>query len=123
MVAYVPIGVNRVTGVDGVTGFVTVGGVSGDVFPPSADNYLRVKNTSASAVTVTIMNASANSGPSGTFLAPLVLAPAVPITTGDKMWGPFPANTFADPSDGNVHVAYSSAGATVSAAVFNCSAQ
>lgn len=123
MTAYVPVGVTRGAGVDMTAGFVTVGGTTGDTFPASPDNYLRVKNTSASAVTVSVINAGANAGPSGTFLAPLALSPAVAITTGDRMFGPFPAATFADPSDGQVHVAYSSAGATVSAVVYNTSAQ
>lgn len=122
MTAYVPIGVAR-AGVDMTAGFVTVGGTSGDTFPPSTDNYLRIKNTSASAITVTLITAGNNAGPSGTFLAPLVLGGTVPITTGDRMWGPFPASAYADGTDGQVHVAYSSNGATVSAAVYNCSAQ
>lgn len=121
MTAYVPVGVNRITGVDLPTAGVAVA-ASGDTFPPSQDNYLRVRNAGATVCNVTIMNASANAGPSGTFLAPLVLTPSVPITTGDKMWGPFPASTFADPSDGQIHVAYSFI-TTVTANVYNFSAQ
>lgn len=121
MVAYVPVAPSRAAGAD-LTAFVTVGGVSGDTFPPGTDNYLRVKNTSAAAITVTIMDVSSVGGPGGTFVAPLVLAPVVAITTGDRLYGPFPAFPFASPTDGQVHVAYSSAGATVSAVVYNMSA-
>lgn len=119
MTAYVPVGVTR-AGVD-----LTVAGVAvssgSDTFPASPDNYLRVKNGGGTVCNVTVMNASANAGPSGTFLAPLAIG-SVPITTGDKLFGPFPAYPFADPSDGQIHVAYSFV-TTVTALVYNCSAQ
>jgi hypothetical protein len=51
------------------------------------------------------MAAGANAGPRGTFLAPLALG--ANGATADKIYGPFPASTFADPSDGLVHLAYS----------------
>lgn len=120
MVAYVPVAPSRAAGVD-LTAFVTVGGTTGDTFPPGPSNFLRVKNTSGSAITVSIMDVTTVAGPGGTFLAPLVLAPAVGITTGDRLYGPFPSYPFAAPADGQVHVTYSSAGATVSAAVYNMS--
>lgn len=115
MTAYVPVAVTRAAGVDMTTAGVAV--ANNDTFPAGYENFLRVKNGNASATTVTVMNASANAGPQGTFLAPLALAPAVAGTTGDRMFGPFPASTFADPSDGLVHVSYSVT-ATVTALVY-----
>jgi hypothetical protein len=90
-----------------------------DTFPPGPNNFLRVKNAGAAAVTVTVMNAAGTAGPSGTFLAPLALAPAV-AAAGDRMYGPFPGAVFADASDGQVHVSYSAV-ASVTAGVYSVS--
>jgi hypothetical protein len=106
MTAYVPTSITRAAGVDLTAAGVAVA-ASGDTFPAGSDVFLRVKNAGGTACTVSVINAGANAGPNGTFLAPLNLAPAVPITTGDRIYGPFPASTFADPSDGQVHVAFS----------------
>jgi len=116
MTAYTVINGSRSAGADMSTGLVAV--ANNDTFAPGSDVWLRVKNASGSAVTVTVMNAAANAGPGGTFLAPLALAPAVPATTGDRLYGPFPAYIFADPSDGQVHLSFS-ATASVTAAVYN----
>lgn len=120
MTAYVPVAISRGAGVDLTTAGVGVA-TSGDTFPAGNDIFLRVKNGSGSAVTVTVINAGANAGPGGTFLAPLALAPVVGATTGDRIYGPFPASVFADPSDGFVHVAYSAA-TTVTALVYRVAA-
>lgn len=121
MTAYVPVGVTR-AGVDMVGSLVSVGGLATDTFPPSNDNYLRVKNGNAGACSVAVVNTASIAGPSGTFLAPLVLGISVPATTGDRMFGPFPASAFADGTDGQVHVTYG-VSTTVQAAVYNTSAQ
>lgn len=115
MTAYVPTAISRGAGVDLTAAGVAV--ANNDTFPAGADVFLRVKNGNAAACTVSVINAGANAGPGGTFLAPLALAPPVPLTTGDRMYGPFPASTFADPSDGQVHVSYSVT-ATVTALVY-----
>jgi len=117
MTAYVPTVVSRVAGVDMTAAGVAV--ANNDTFPPGDRIYLRVKNAGAGAVTVTVINAGANAGPSGTFLAPLALAPAV-AAAGDRLYGPFPASTFADPSDGQVHVSFSAV-ASVTALAYQMS--
>lgn len=89
----------------------------GDTMPAGNDIYLRVANGNAAACTVTVMVAAHNAGPRGTFLAPQVLTPDVAALTGDRLFGPFPADTFADPADGLVHLAYSVT-ATVTVGVY-----
>jgi hypothetical protein len=74
-----------------------------DTFPAGPNTYLRVKNGNAAPVTVTV-TPPAGSGPLGTTIAPYALAPAVAATTGDRTFGPFPANVFGD-SSGNVNFA------------------
>lgn len=118
MTAYTTVIVpGRLTGAN-ITTFINPSLV-GDTFAPGTDVFLRVK-TAGTATTVTVMNAGANSGPSGTFLTPLNLQPLM-AATDDRIYGPFPAATFADPSDGQVHVAYS-ATASVTVQVLNMSA-
>jgi hypothetical protein len=80
-------------------------GAGGDTFPAASNVYLRVKNGNAAACTVTVTPPAAG-GPGGTTVAPYALAPAVAATTGDRTYGPFPANPFAD-QNGNVNVSYS----------------
>lgn len=80
----------------------------GDTFAPGPDNWLRVHSTNTSTVTVTVMAAADNPSISGTFLAPLALAPVVGANTGDRIYGPFPSSPFASQTDGLVHVTYSS---------------
>lgn len=76
-----------------------------DTFPAGPNTYLRVKNAGAGTVTVTVTPAT-GSGPQGTTISPLALAPVVEATTGDRIYGPFPQNPFGDGS-GNVNVTYS----------------
>jgi hypothetical protein len=89
-----------------------------DTFTADPEVWIRVTNTSAGAVTVTI-TPSAGTGPAGTTIGPYAL-PVVPITTGDRIFGPFPPNPFAD-SSGNVNLTYSSSGATIKIAAFKFS--
>jgi hypothetical protein len=77
----------------------------GDTIPAGGDVYLRLK-TGGTAVTVSAMAAGANAGLAGTFLAPLAIGGGALAATGDKVFGPFPSNPFADPSDGLVHISY-----------------
>ncbi len=107
---------SRAAGLD-LTAALASAGAGGDTFPAGSDIYLRVKNGNAAACTVTVIAAGTVAGPRGTFLAPLALAPAVGATTGDRIFGPFPADTFADPADGLVHVSYSVT-ATVTVGVY-----
>jgi hypothetical protein len=101
---------DRASGLDLNTASLVSPGASGDTMPPGADTYLRVK-AGTTACTASVINAAANAGPDGTFLAPLALGT---VTSGDKLFGPFPASTFADPSDSQVHISYSStSGVTV----------
>jgi hypothetical protein len=80
-------------------------GAGGDTFPAGPNSYLRVKNANAAACTVTV-TPPASGGKYGTTVAPLALSPVVALTTGDRIYGPFPAETFAD-ANGNVNVTYS----------------
>lgn len=77
---------------------------SGDTLPPGSDVYLRVTtggtNTcSPSVVWPTAVDAY------GVGKGPLALNGGTPIPiNSDRIFGPFPAAEFADPSDGQVHV-------------------
>lgn len=114
MTALVPVTASRLAGADLAAGLTTT--TAADTFPAGPNTYLRVKNTTAGAITVTV-NPPAGGGPQGTTIAPLALAPAVPVTTGDRIYGPFPVNPFAD-SNGNVNVTYSASGAGITAGAF-----
>jgi hypothetical protein len=78
-----------------------------DTFPAGPNTYLAVRNTTLAAVTVTVTPAT-GSGPQGTTISPLNLAPAVEVTTGFRVYGPFPQNPFGDAS-GNVNLTYNTA--------------
>lgn len=94
----------RSGGGDIAAGLVAAGG-SGDTFPAGPNSFIRVKNGNAAACTVTVTPA-AGSGPQGTSIGPLTLAPPVALTTGDRVYGPFPLYPFGD-ANGNVNVSYS----------------
>jgi hypothetical protein len=79
----------------------------GDTFLAGSNVWLRVQVTKASPVTVTV-TPPAGSGPLGTTITPVALAPAVPATTGDRIFGPFPAVPFAD-ATGKISIDYSPA--------------
>lgn len=104
MAALTPVVASRGAGADLST--LTAASAGGDTFPAGPNSFLRVKNAGASPCTVTVTQA-ALSGPLGTTIAPLALAPAVAITTGDRLFGPFPPYPFGD-ANGNVNVTYSS---------------
>jgi len=106
MAALVQTVCNRSTGADisASSPGLVLAGATGDSFPAGPNSFLRVKNANAAAVVVTV-NPPAAGAPLGTTVAPLAL-PSVAATTGDRIFGPFPANPFAD-SNGNVNVTYS----------------
>ena len=103
MAALTPVVASRSAGAD-LTGLVAAG-AGGDTFPAGPNSFLRVKNGNAAPCTVTVTQ-PAGSGPLGTTIAPLALAPVVAATTGDRLYGPFPLYPFAD-ANGNVNVSYS----------------
>lgn len=117
MTALVPVVVGRSTGVDMTAAGVATTPTTGDTFPAGPNTYLRIRNATASAVTVTV-NPPAGGGPDGTTVAPLALAPTVAASpSGDRMYGPFPANPFAD-TNGNVNFTCTGAGASVTASAY-----
>lgn len=66
-------------------------------------NFLHVKNTAGSSMTVTL---TATGKIRGQSVADVVIT--VPATTGDKMIGPITSDLFAGASDGTCAVTYSS---------------
>jgi hypothetical protein len=111
MTALTPVTASRAAGLDNTAAGTTT--TSGDTFPAGPNTYLRVRNTTGSAVTVTV-NPPAAGGPSGTTIAPVVLAPAVAATTGDRTYGPFPAYPYGD-ANGNINFACAANGAGITA--------
>lgn len=71
--------------------------------PCGERNFLHVKNTNGSSMTVTL---TATGRVRGQLAADVVVT--VPATTGDKMIGPIPAELFAGSTDGTCAVTYSS---------------
>lgn len=104
MAALAQVQCNRNNGGDIAAGLVNAGG-AGDTFPAGPNSWLRVKNGNAAACTVTV-TPPAGGGRYGTTVAPQALAPVVAATTGDRIYGPFPADVYAD-QNGNVNVSYS----------------
>src|SRR5258708_10159675 len=74
-----------------------------DTFPAGPNSFLRVKNGNAAPCVVTVTPPAAGA-PLGTTVAPLAL-PSVAATTGDRIFGPFPVNPFAD-AHGNGNATY-----------------
>jgi hypothetical protein len=103
MTALTAAAASRIAGANFATALTAA--TASDTFPAGPNTYLRVKNTGAGTVTVTVTPAS-GSGPQGTTISPLNLVPVVEATTGDRVYGPFPQNPFGDAS-GNVNVSYS----------------
>lgn len=79
--------------------------VSGDTFPSGGDIMLRIK-TSGTGTTVTITNSGLD--PYGVGKAAYTIGGGALPATSDKLYGPFPSAEFADPADGQVHIAYTS---------------
>jgi hypothetical protein len=111
MAALTPVLCARTGGGDIAAGLASSSASPGDTFPAGPNNFLRVKNTSGGAVTATVTPPTGG-GPLGTTISPFALSPAVALTTGDRIYGPFPPQPFADPA-GNVTVLCSTTGATV----------
>ncbi len=109
MAALTPVVASRAGGGSLTTGLVA-SGAAGDTFPAGPNTFLLVQNTGGAAVTVTVTPPS-TSGPYGTTIAPLALSPQVELTTGLRMYGPFPQNPFGD-ANGNVTATCSVTGAT-----------
>lgn len=105
MTAYTVIdNADRGSGIDLTLALTTPGGVSGDTFSPGPDVYLRLK-TSGTAVTATITWPTQVDN-YGVSKAPFTINSGALPATGDRIFGPFPASDFSDPSDGQVHIAY-----------------
>lgn len=75
----------------------------GDTFTPDGDTFLQVKNASGGAITVTIVTPRNDAW--GNAIADNTVS--VPATTGDRMIGPFPADSYADPTTGLASITYS----------------
>jgi hypothetical protein len=104
MAALTPVLCARLGGGDIATG-LTAAGAGGDTFAAGSQMYLRVKNANAAACVVTV-TPPAGGNDQGTTTAPYALTPSVAATTGDRIYGPFPVNPFAD-QNGNINVSYS----------------
>lgn len=72
------------------------GVAASDTFVPDAQTFLHVKNAGGTQDIVTISVLGGD--PPGLVIADVSVT--VPITTGDKMIGPLPAQFFADPTTG-----------------------
>ena len=90
------------TGADPTASMATPS-AGGDSFVADAETWLRVTNTTAGAITVTA-TPPAGGAPQGGTVAPFTFT--VPATTGDRFFGPFPPNPYAD-QNGNVNLTYS----------------
>ena len=103
--AFTPVPSTRLAGADTSAAAIATAAANGDTFPAGPNVFLRVKNAAATTCTVSVVM-PASTGPSGVSFANYNLAPPVPITTGDRLYGPFPAYPFGD-SNGNVTLNYS----------------
>lgn len=116
MTAYTVIGVaSRAVGVDLAPALTTPTVGSVDTFPPGSDIFLRLK-CGATPSTVTVIWPTAVDA-YGRSKSPYTLTGAILVANKDYLLGPFPANEFADPSDGQVHLNYSNV-TTVTAGVY-----
>lgn len=116
MTALTPVVASRAVGANLATA-LTAATAGGETFPAGPNTFLRVKSTNAGTVTVTVTPPTGG-GPLGTTVAPLALAPVVPITTGDIIYGPFPASPFADSSGTVTATCSTTTGVTVGAFIF-----
>lgn len=75
----------------------------GDSFLPSKDTYIRVNNGGGSPITVTVTTVQ-NDPTTGLAIADV----SVSVTNAQsRLIGPFPAEAFADPTDGLADITYS----------------
>lgn len=115
MTAYAVLGTaSRTAGAD-LTAALATPNTSGDTFPPGSDIFLRLK-TGATPATVTIVWPTAADA-YGVLKQPMTLTGGALVASGDRLLGPFPAGEFADPSDGQVHIAFTNA-TTVTVGVY-----
>lgn len=75
----------------------------GDTFDPDQDTFIHVKNGSGGAITVTVVTPRVDPQ---TGLAEADVAVSVPAG-GERMIGPFPFETYADPATGLGSITYS----------------
>jgi hypothetical protein len=77
-------------------------GAGGDEFVPDSDTYLHVKNGAGVPQTVTVVT------PGEAFEGAAIADIAVAVPAGgERIIGPFPADDFADPSNGRADITYS----------------
>lgn len=86
----------------GLVPALTAAAGGGDKFTPDNNTMLMVKNGGGSAVTVTVATPGTNA--IGLNVDDVVVSVAAGAT---ELIGPFPANYFADPTDGLAHITYS----------------
>lgn len=116
MTAYAVIGsATRAAGVDLAPALTTPTVGSVDTFTPGSDIFLRLK-CGATATTVTVIWPTAIDA-YGVAKQPYTLTGGALVANKDYLVGPFPANEFADPSDGQVHLNYTNV-TTVTAGVY-----
>src|SRR5258708_22055901 len=110
------LGVAGLAGIDPTAGMQLA--TAADTVQADNEVWIRVTNTSAAPVNMTV-TFPAGGGPRGSSVASQVYGP-VPITTADRLFGPFPPNPYAD-VNGNVNivVAPQAAGVTVGAYKFS----
>lgn len=90
----------------GVTPTYAAASAGGDTFTTTGKEMLHVKNTNAAARTVTIQDPN-TTGPTAAKAFDADVDVVIPLTTGDKMIGPFPPSRFKDGADNLVHIDYS----------------
>lgn len=82
---------------------------SGDKFVPDKDTFVVLNNTSGVLRTGTFVSPATT--PDGLAIED----PAINLPIGvNKMYGPFPAETFADPTDGKCTITLNGSGVTAS---------
>ena len=85
----------------GLTQALAAANADGSYVPNDGRMFLRVKNTNGAPITVTVETPGTVDG-----LAIGDLAVVIPATTGDKVIGPFPPDTY-NQSDGTIKVTFS----------------
>jgi len=85
----------------GLSQALAAANADGSYVPNDGRTFLRVKNADASPITVTIETPGTVDG-----LAIGDLAVVIPATTGDKLIGPFPPDTYNQP-DGTIKATFS----------------
>ncbi|MES2867625.1 MAG: hypothetical protein V4703_12855 [Actinomycetota bacterium] len=87
----------------------------GDTFLPGRNTFLHVKNASGGALTVTVVTPRTDQWGNA------VADNAISVGAGaEKMIGPFPAESYADPSTGVANITYSGV-TTLTIGVFDVS--